>query len=39
MNLLEHDILEVHQIVEVEGYPDAIKVDLTYNCYGSIQRD
>ena len=31
MNLLEHYILEVHQIVEVEGYPDAIKVDLTYS--------
>lgn len=38
MNLLEHYILEVHQVIEVDGYPDAIKVDLTYDCYESIQR-
>lgn len=38
MNILEHYIKEVHSIKEIEKYPDMIEVDVTYNCYGSIQR-
>lgn len=38
MNLLEHYIIEVHQIVVPEDYPYMVKVDLTYDCYGSVQR-
>ena len=39
MNLLEHYILEVHDVVEFTAVPGMIKVDLTYDCYGTIQRD
>ena len=38
MNLLEHYIKEIHGIKEFEKYPDMIEVDVTCNCYGSIQR-
>lgn len=38
MNVLEHYIKEVHGIKELEKYPDVIEVDVTCNCWGSIQR-
>lgn len=38
MNLLEHYIKEVHGIKESEKYPDVIEVDVTCDCWGSIQR-
>lgn len=38
MNLVECYIIEVHRIVVPEEYPHIVKVDLTYNCHGSIQR-
>ena len=38
MNLLEHYIIEVHDVVEFTAVPGMIKVDLTYDCYGTIQR-
>lgn len=39
MNILEHYILEVHQVIECENVPGMVKVDLTYDCWGSTQRD
>lgn len=38
MNILEHYIIEVHQVIELENFPNMIKVDLTYECWGSKQR-
>jgi hypothetical protein len=38
MNLLEHYIIEVHEVIDLEDFPGMIKVDLTYDCWGSIQR-
>ena len=38
MNLLEHYIEEIHSIKEFEKYPDMIEVDVTCDCWGSIQR-
>lgn len=38
MNILEHYIEEVHGIKELEKYPDMIEVDVTCDCWGSIQR-
>ena len=38
VNILEHYIEEVHGTREFEKYPDMIEVDVTCDCYGSIQR-
>ena len=38
MNILKCYIIEVHQILEPKNFPNMVKVDLTYNCYGSKQR-
>lgn len=38
MNLLEHYIIEVHDVTEFNEVPDMIKVDVTYNCYGTVER-
>ena len=38
MNLVEHYIVEIHRILVPEEYPHMVKVDLTYNCHGSVQR-
>jgi hypothetical protein len=38
MNLLEHYIIEVHDITEFTAVPGMIKVDLTYDCYGTVER-
>lgn len=38
MNILEHYIKEVHDIKECENYSDIIEVDVTCDCWGSIQR-
>jgi hypothetical protein len=38
MNLIEHFIIEVHEIKEFDDYPNIIEVDVTTNCYGAIQR-
>ena len=38
MNLLENYIKEVHGIKECEKYPDVIEVDVTCDCWGSVQR-
>ena len=38
MNLVECYIVEVHRVVVPEDYPHMVKVDLTYNCHGSVQR-
>lgn len=38
MNLLEHYIIEVHDVIEYTAVPGMIKVDVTYDCYGTIQR-
>ena len=38
MNLLEHYIKEIHETKEFEKYPDLMEIDVTCNCYGSIQR-
>lgn len=34
MNLLEHFIIEVHSVKELEHYPDRVEVDVTCNCWG-----
>jgi hypothetical protein len=38
MNLLEHYIIEVHDITEFTAVPGMIKVDVTYDCWGNVQR-
>lgn len=38
MNLVEHYIVEAHQVIIPKEYSHMVQVDLTYNCYGSIQR-
>ena len=38
MNLLEHFIIEVHEIKEFDDYPNLIEVDVTTKCYGVITR-
>lgn len=38
MNLIEHYIIKVHREHEIYMNPDFIKVDLTYDCYGTIRR-
>lgn len=44
MNLLEHYIKEVHSVMDVTNrlaYPASepmYAVDLTYDCYGAIER-
>lgn len=38
MNLLEHYIIEVHDVTGFTAVPGMIKVDVTYNCYGTVQR-
>lgn len=38
MNLLEHYIITVHGEHEIYMFPDFVKVDLTYDCYGTIRR-
>ena len=38
MNLVECYIVEVHRIVVPEDYPHMVKVDVTYNCHGAVQR-
>lgn len=38
MNLLEYWIKEVHNVEEIEGYPDRIRIDVTSNCWGEIRR-
>lgn len=38
MNLLEHYIKEIHGIEQLEKYPDYIVVDLTFDCYGIVER-
>lgn len=38
MNLLEHYIIEVHDVTEFNEVPGMIKVDVTYNCYGTVER-
>lgn len=37
MNLLEHFIIEVHEIKEFDDYPNIIEVDVTTKCYGVKQ--
>lgn len=49
MNLLEHYIKEVHSIEDATHYFEELlgfepseliyKIDLTYDCYGHIERD
>lgn len=39
MNLLEHHIVKIHREWETPIFPHFINVDLTYDCYGSIQRN
>lgn len=49
MNLLEHYIKEIHSIQDVTNrfmenvghmpHEPLYKIDLTYNCYGKIERD
>lgn len=40
MNLLEHYIKEIHSVVEIERENIRfLKVDLTYDCYGKVERD
>lgn len=39
MNLLEHYIIEVHSVIEYTAVPGMIKVDVTYDCWGNVQRD
>jgi NADPH-dependent 7-cyano-7-deazaguanine reductase QueF len=38
MNLLEHYIVEVHNILESKTNPEWIEVDVTTNCWGNISR-
>jgi hypothetical protein len=38
MNLLEHFIIEVHEIKEFDDYPNIVEVDVTTDCYGAITR-
>jgi hypothetical protein len=38
VNILEHYIEKVHGIKECEECSDMIEVDVTCNCWGSIQR-
>ncbi len=38
MNLLEHYIIEIHNVIEFNTVPGMIKVDVTYNCYGTVER-
>jgi hypothetical protein len=38
MNLLEHYIVKVHGEQEIYMFPDFVKVDLTYDCFGDIKR-
>lgn len=39
MNLLEHYIVKVHSFEEVKcNLGTFIEVDLTYNCYGNVER-
>lgn len=37
MNLLEHYIIEIHSEQELLAV-GMVKVDLTYDCYGTIRR-
>lgn len=39
MNLLEHYIVEVHDVKEYKKYPNMLEVDVTYDCYGDKKRD
>lgn len=39
MNLLEHYIIEVHNVKEYKKYPNMLEVEVTYDCYGDIKRD
>ena len=38
MNLLEHYIKEIHEVIEPPDYPDLVVIDVTTNCYGHIER-
>lgn len=38
MNLLEHYIIEVHSVTEYTAVPGMIKVELTYDCWGNVER-
>lgn len=38
MNLVECYIVEVHKVIVPEDYPRMVRVDLTYNCHGAVQR-
>jgi hypothetical protein len=38
LNLLEHYIKEIHSEKEIDDYPNMIEVDVTSNCWGSVQR-
>ena len=38
MNLVEHYIIEIFSETPLPNYKDFIEVDLTYNCYGSVER-
>lgn len=38
MNLLEHYIEEVHSVTPDENNPDWVVVDVTCDCWGSIER-
>lgn len=39
MNLIEHYIIEIHSETFLPNVKDFIEVDLTYNCYGSVERN
>lgn len=39
MNLVEHYIVEVHDVVEItEDWGSFVMVDVTVNCYGHVSR-
>ena len=38
MNLVKHYIKEIHGIKQLGKYPDYIVVDLTFDCYGIVER-
>lgn len=38
MNLVEHKILEVHDVIPHERFGNLVNVDLTYDCYGAVRR-
>ncbi len=38
MNLVKHYIKEIHGIKQPEKYSDLIVVDVTFDCYGVVER-